>query len=114
MSAVSSEESRSDEKCGAGRFSGNLAIRRLQLTTLNAKPALGYPSAKLTPSIEAQFTQSNSNDDILNLVEAAAYLRCCTKTLGKEATAGNVPGKKLGATWRFYRPALDEWLRQAA
>lgn len=55
-----------------------------------------------------------STDDILTLVEAAALLKCCTKTLGKEATAGKVPGKKLGATWRFYRPVLEEWLRKAA
>jgi len=84
------------------------------LPTPTTKPALGYPSAFSIPSIEAQFTQSNSNENILNLVEAAAYLKCCTKTLGKEATAGNIPGKKLGATWRFYRPALEEWLRKAA
>jgi excisionase family DNA binding protein len=77
-------------------------------------PALGCPSLLSVPSIEAQFTQSNSNDNILNLVEAAAFLKCCTKTLGKEANAGKVPGKKLGGTWRFYRPALEEWLRQAA
>ena len=77
-------------------------------------PALGYPSAFSIPSIEARFTQSMSNDDILTLVEAAALLKCCTKTLGKEATAGNIPGKKLGTTWRFYRPALEEWLRKAA
>ena len=73
-----------------------------------------HPSAFSIPSIEAQFAQSMANDDILTLVEAAALLKCCTKTLGKEATAGNVPGKKLGATWRFYRPALEAWMREAA
>ena len=77
-------------------------------------PALGHPSALSIPSIEAQFAQSMSNDDILTLVEAAVLLKCCPKTLGKEANAGNVPGKKLGATWRFYRPVLEEWLRKAA
>jgi excisionase family DNA binding protein len=55
-----------------------------------------------------------STDDVLTLVEAAELLKCCPKTLGKEANAGNVPGKKLGASWRFYRPALEEWLRKAA
>ena len=77
-------------------------------------PALGHPSALSIPSIEAQFAQSMSNDDILTLVEAAVLLKCCPKTLGKEANAGKVPGKKLGATWRFYRPVLEEWLRKAA
>ena len=77
-------------------------------------PALGRPSALSVPSIEAQFAQSMSNDDILTLVEAAVLLKCCPKTLGKEANAGNVPGKKLGASWRFYRPSLEEWLRKAA
>lgn len=114
MNSVSSEAHRSDEKCGAERFSGNLATRGLQLSTPITMPALGYPSAVFTPSIEAQFTQSILADDILTLVEAAALLKCCPKTLGKEANAGNVPGKKLGASWRFYRPALEEWLRKAA
>ena len=77
-------------------------------------PALGFPSALSIPSIEALFTQSMSTDDVLTLVEAAALLKCCPKTLGKEANAGKVPGKKLGASWRFYRPALEEWLRKAA
>ncbi len=77
-------------------------------------PTLGCASSKSIPSIETQFTQSMSTDDILTLVEAAVLLKCCPKTLGKEANAGKVPGKKLGATWRFYRPALEEWLRKAA
>jgi excisionase family DNA binding protein len=83
------------------------------LSTSYTKPALGFPGAISIPSIEAQFTQSISND-VLTLVEAAALLKCCPKTLRKQATAGKVPGKRIGSLWRFYRPVLEEWLREAA
>jgi excisionase family DNA binding protein len=94
-------------------LSGNLAVWRLHLSTPITLLALGRPNAVFTPSIEAQFTQSISTD-VLTLVEAAALLKCCPKTLRKQASAGKVPGKRVGTLWRFYRPILEEWLREAA
>lgn len=47
--------------------------------------------------------------DVLTLAEAAKLLRLSTKTVGKLAAAGKIPGRRLdGANgrWRFSRRAL--------
>lgn len=46
-------------------------------------------------------------DEILNVDEAARYLRIKTRTLYTLAAQGFVPGVKIGAQWRFRRSQLD-------
>jgi len=48
--------------------------------------------------------------EVLNLSEAAAFIRVSAKTLGDLARAGKVPGQKVGREWRFSRSALERWL----
>ncbi len=50
------------------------------------------------------------NREVLNLSEAAEYLRVSTKTLREMARAGKVPAQKAGREWRFLAQALKEWL----
>ena len=52
------------------------------------------------------------NDDpvVLTVDEAAELLRIDAKKLVKLATAGDVPGRKLGDEWRFSRSGLLNWL----
>jgi excisionase family DNA binding protein len=47
---------------------------------------------------------------VLTLEEAACYLRISEALLKKEVTLGRVPGRKVGEHWRFFKPALDQWL----
>ncbi len=45
--------------------------------------------------------------DILNLTEAAAYLRLRPRTLCALALRQEIPGTKIGGQWRFQRRALE-------
>lgn len=44
---------------------------------------------------------------ILTLDEVAAYLKAGKKTVYRLAQQGQIPGFKLGGTWRFRRTELD-------
>jgi excisionase family DNA binding protein len=48
--------------------------------------------------------------DVLNVEEAAAYLRFSPYTIREKAREGEIPGRKMGKEWRFSRRALLEWL----
>ena len=42
--------------------------------------------------------------------EAAGLLRTDEETVERMAAAGELPGRMLGATWRFSRAAILRWL----
>ncbi len=49
--------------------------------------------------------------EVLTLEEVAAYLRLPTETMVRQATQGQIPGRQIEDTWRFWKTAIDEWLR---
>ena len=53
------------------------------------------------------------SQDVLNLQEAAEFLKVSKVTLGRRVRAGEVPAKKVGNQWRFSREALTQWLRSS-
>ncbi len=56
-------------------------------------------------------SQAVSVPDILTLEEAANYLRLPKETIERQATRGQIPGRRIEDTWRFLRAAIDDWLR---
>ena len=48
--------------------------------------------------------------EVLNLNEAASYVRVSERTLREKARAGRVPCRRVGREWRFLKRALEEWL----
>lgn len=48
--------------------------------------------------------------EILTPREAAEYLSVHIRTLYRLAKNGDIPGRKVGGSWRFKKDALDEWL----
>ena len=48
--------------------------------------------------------------EILTLDEVAAYLKAGKRTVYRLAQKGEIPGFKLGGTWRFRRTELDRWI----
>jgi excisionase family DNA binding protein len=48
--------------------------------------------------------------EVLNLAEAADLLQVEESVVETMADAGELPGRKLGADWRFSRAALIDWL----
>jgi excisionase family DNA binding protein len=55
-------------------------------------------------------TQTAQAEDVLTLVEAAAYLRVPEAELLRLVEAHDVPAQKIGGEWRFLKKALGEWL----
>lgn len=53
---------------------------------------------------------TEANGEILTLDQVAAYLKAGKKTVYRLAQQGQIPGFKLGGTWRFRRTELDRWI----
>jgi hypothetical protein len=47
---------------------------------------------------------------ILNLDEAASFLKMSPEVLRRKAKAGEVPGKKAGKCWIFVQEHLADWV----
>ena len=48
--------------------------------------------------------------DVLTPAQAAELLQVSEEELLELAEAGSLPGRRIGAQWRFSRPALIAWL----
>jgi excisionase family DNA binding protein len=48
--------------------------------------------------------------EILTPREAAEYLSVHVRTIYRLAKNREIPGRKVGGSWRFRKDALDEWL----
>ena len=55
-------------------------------------------------------TDAATVDEVLNLTEAAGFIRVSGKTLREMARRRRVPCQKVGREWRFLRRSLEEWL----
>ncbi len=48
--------------------------------------------------------------EIMTPREAAEYLSVHVRTIYRLVKHGEIPGRKIGGSWRFKKNALDEWL----
>ena len=53
---------------------------------------------------------SHAMKEILTPREAAEYLSIHVRTIYRLAKHGEIPGRKVGGSWRFKKIILDEWL----
>jgi len=51
---------------------------------------------------------------VLTLDETAAYLRLPAETVVRLVGQQGLPGRQIDGEWRFYKPALNEWLAHPA
>ena len=56
-------------------------------------------------------SQAMTVPDVLTLEEVASYLRLPKETIERQATQGQIPGRRIEDTWRFLKDAIDDWLR---
>lgn len=54
--------------------------------------------------------EMNVNVDVMDVCQAAAWLKIHPVTLRRLAASGLIPAKKLGNQWRFSRQALFDYL----
>ncbi|WJG09400.1 helix-turn-helix domain-containing protein [Aliiglaciecola sp. LCG003] len=52
------------------------------------------------------------SDQILTLKEVAAYLKLAEKTAYRLANEGQLPGFKVGGSWRFKREDIEIWIEE--
>ena len=55
---------------------------------------------------------NQADSEILTLDEVSVYLKAGKKTLYRLVQQGEIPGFKLGGTWRFRRAELDCWIAE--
>ncbi len=48
--------------------------------------------------------------EVMTPREAAEYLSVHVRTIYRLAKHREIPGRKVGGSWRFKKDALDEWL----
>lgn len=51
------------------------------------------------------------DDEILTIKEIAAYLRLKEKTAYALVAKGEIPGFKVGGSWRFRKTELEKWIK---
>ncbi len=49
---------------------------------------------------------------VMTVDEVSEYLRLGKSTIYKLVQDGELPGRKIGGTWRFSREGLEEWLKE--
>jgi excisionase family DNA binding protein len=68
----------------------------------------------ITESAESQSTTGGSGfltrEEVMTAREVAELLRMPTSTVYELARRGVLPARRLGRTWRFLRPRLEELL----
>lgn len=50
--------------------------------------------------------------EILTIREVAALLKINDKTAYKLVAKGNIPGFKVGGSWRFDRGQIESWIKR--
>jgi excisionase family DNA binding protein len=52
-----------------------------------------------------------SSKEVMNLSEAARFLRLPARTVERLVNEQGLPGRKIGKDWRFLRAAIEGWLQ---
>ena len=52
--------------------------------------------------------------DIMTIREVAEYLKIAEKTAYRLAAEGELPGFKVGGSWRFRQADIDRWIDKGA
>lgn len=53
-----------------------------------------------------------NDEGVFTVQELAKYLRMKPLTIYKHASAGRLPGFKVGSHWRFKRRTIDQWIER--
>jgi excisionase family DNA binding protein len=49
-------------------------------------------------------------DDVFTMHELAEYLKLNEKTAYRLVSQGDIPGFKVGGSWRFRRSEIEKWI----
>ena len=88
-----------DSRRGLSALGSLSQPRRISIDLPEAGPAMGSYSF-----------QPYDPPEVMNAEQAGQFLQIDEKVVNELAEAGKLPGRKLGAAWRFSRAALVTWL----
>lgn len=54
----------------------------------------------------------NVNNEIMTVKDLAGYLKLNYQTVYKKIQNHQIPGSKIGRTWRFQKSIIDRWLSE--
>ena len=54
--------------------------------------------------------QTEMQTDIMTIREVADYLKLTEKTAYRLTAEGEIPGFKVGGSWRFRRSEIERWI----
>jgi excisionase family DNA binding protein len=69
------------------------------------------PRTKKKPAAEPANGPPTEPAEVLTLHEVAAYLRVGEPDVLRLIREQALPGRPIGADWRFLKPAVQEWLK---
>jgi excisionase family DNA binding protein len=55
--------------------------------------------------------EASPSSDVLTLSEVASYLRVPEEAVLRAIAPGGLPARLIDGEWRFFKPALQDWLR---
>ena len=67
-------------------------------------------SESVSSAVAAHAAPMLTRDEVMTAREVADLLRMPTSTVYELARRGDLPARRLGRTWRFLRPRLEELL----
>lgn len=70
------------------------------------------PGSDANPPRRSTRPTGTEPPEIMNVVEAAAFLHVAPATVRTALAAKRLPGKRIGKEWRLSRSALLEWLSE--
>jgi excisionase family DNA binding protein len=80
------------------------------LGTLSQRGRITVDLGDPAPTLGTYSFQAYDPPEVMNTEQAAQFLQIEEAAVIELAEAGTLPGRKLGAVWRFSRQALVSWL----
>ena len=91
-------------KAGRRRNRASSKTRLFHADPDKPKVHLGRPRRTLKSEAPA------AEREVMTLREAADYLNCHRTTLYRMVKQGDIPAFRLGGSWRFRRPDIEDWI----
>jgi excisionase family DNA binding protein len=73
-------------------------------------PAPDVAAGAARPGVGNASFRAFEPSEVLSLEDAAELLRVAPEDVEALAAAGEIPGRRIGESWRFSRPAVLRWL----
>ncbi len=54
------------------------------------------------------------SDEIMTVKDLAIYLKLNYQTIYKKVQKNQIPGNKIGSSWRFHKNVIDRWFAENA